>query len=158
MMEETDVVTDQRCCLEFGVNFDVNHGNGIIQDHGVESVKGIRGKTLQTDGSDGDDGSHVQGEFGRRLKTGGLIYPGNYPDRIMPKVRAELRPEGRKAEIGALGEVMDSSTETTLLLVLGLICVATLVLLPIKEDEDASGIQAGIQARVRGSHSHGGQR
>jgi len=52
---------------------------------------------------------------------------------------------------------MDSFTETTLLLVLGLVCVATLVLLPIKEGEDASGIRAGIQARVRGSRSHGGQ-
>jgi len=53
---------------------------------------------------------------------------------------------------------MDSSTETTLLLVLGLMCVATLVFLSIKEDEDVSGIRAGIQARVWGSRGHGGQR
>jgi len=50
---------------------------------------------------------------------------------------------------------MDSSTETTLLMVLGLACVAALVLLPFKEDEDSSGIRAEIQARVRGSHRHG---
>jgi len=91
-MKESDVVTDQRCRLEFGVNFNVDHGNGIVQDHGIESVEGVRGKTIQMDGSGGDDGSHVQGVFGRRLKQRGLIYPGNYPDWIMPKARAELRP------------------------------------------------------------------
>jgi len=76
----------------------------------------------------------------------------------MPIVRAELRPEGRKAEMRVVGEVMDSFTETTLLLILGLVCVATLVLLPIKEGEDASGIRAGMQARARGSRHHEEQR
>jgi len=49
---------------------------------------------------------------------------------------------------------MDSSTETTLFLVLGLACVTALVLLPFKEDEDTSGIRAEIRARVRGSPRH----
>jgi len=53
---------------------------------------------------------------------------------------------------------MDSFTETTLLLVLGLVCVVSLAFLPIKEDEDASGIRAGIQAGARGSRDHRGQR
>ena len=83
-MEETDVVTDQRCRPELGVSFNVDHGDRVVQDHGVESVEGIRGKTVQTDGNSGDNGSHVQGVFGRRLKTRGLIYPGNNPERIMP--------------------------------------------------------------------------
>ena len=84
VMEEMDVVMDQRCFLEFGVNFNADHGNRVVQDHGVESVKGIRGKMVQTDGKGGDDGSHVQGMFGRRPKTRGLIYPGNNPERITP--------------------------------------------------------------------------
>jgi len=50
---------------------------------------------------------------------------------------------------------MDPSTETTLLLVLGLACVAALVLLPFKEDEDSSGIRAGVRASVRGSVRRG---
>ena len=50
---------------------------------------------------------------------------------------------------------MHPATETTLLMVLGLICVAILVLLPIKEDEDASGIRVGIQARAKGFHHCG---
>jgi len=50
---------------------------------------------------------------------------------------------------------MNSFTETTLLLVLGLACVVALVLLPFKEDEDASGIRARIRTRVTGSHRRG---
>ena len=54
-----------------------------------------------------------------------------------------------------VGETMDSSTKTTLLVALGLACVAALVLLPYKEDEDSSGIRAEIQVRVRSSHCCG---
>ena len=73
----------------------------------------------------------------------------------MPKVWAELRPEGRKAGNDIIGEIMDSLSETTLLIVLGLACVVVLVLLPFKEDKDASGIRAGIRTRVTGSHRRG---
>ena len=53
---------------------------------------------------------------------------------------------------------MDPSIEISLLVILGLACVTALVLLPFKEDEDSSGIRAGIQARVRGSRHCGEQR
>jgi len=95
-MEEVNVVADQRRCLECKICFNANHGDRIVQNHGVKTMESIRGKVVQTDGS-GDDGSHVQGAFGQRLKTRGLIYPGNYPDWIKPKIRAELRPEGKKS-------------------------------------------------------------
>jgi len=99
MMEEVDIVTDQRRILELGICFDANHGDRIVQNHGEKSMESVRWKAVQMDGDSGDDGSHVQDAFGRRLKIEGLIYPGNYPDRIMPKIRAELGPEGRKAEL-----------------------------------------------------------
>jgi len=51
---------------------------------------------------------------------------------------------------------MDPSTKTTLLLVLGLACVATLVLLLKKESEEQRGVQPS--ASVRGSHHCGGVR
>jgi len=49
---------------------------------------------------------------------------------------------------------MDSSSETTLLLVLGLTCVVALVLLSFNKDEDSSGTRAEIRARVRGFPHH----
>jgi len=51
---------------------------------------------------------------------------------------------------------MDPSTETTLLLVLGLACVATLVLFPNKGSKDPRGVQEGESGT--GSHRHGGVR
>ena len=87
---------NQRSGLECRVNFNIDHGDRVVQNHGVESVKGVWRKVVQTHGYIGDGGSHVQEAFGRQLKTGGLTYPGNYPDRVKPKVWAELEPEGRK--------------------------------------------------------------
>jgi len=82
-------------------------------------------------------------------------YPGNDPDRVEPKKQAEFKPRGKKGINMGIRESMDSSTKTIVLLVLGLACVAALVLLSFKEDEDSSGIRAGIRASVRGSHCHG---
>jgi len=103
-MEEADVVTDQGRFLEQKIGFDTDHGNRVVQDHGVQSMESVWWKAVQADRNDGDDGSHVQDVFGRRFKTRGLIYPGNYPERVTPKVRAELRPESRKATGGVVGE------------------------------------------------------
>jgi len=51
---------------------------------------------------------------------------------------------------------MDSSTETVMLLLLGLICMAALTMMPIKEGKDPSGVQASMGAR--NSHRCGGAR
>jgi len=51
---------------------------------------------------------------------------------------------------------MDSSTETVMLLLLGLICMAALTMMPVKEGEDPSGVRAGVGAR--NSHRRGGVR
>jgi len=42
---------------------------------------------------------------------------------------------------------MDSSIETIILLLLGLMCMATLTMMPIKEGEDPSGVRASMGAR-----------
>jgi len=151
-----DIVTDQRRSLEFGVNLYADHGDRVVQDHGVESMEGIRGKTVQTDGNGGDDGSHVQEAFGRRLKSRGLIYPGNNPEWIMPTGSGGVAQKNRKDIEARIGEAMDSSSETVMLLLLGLICMAVLTMLPIKEGEDPSGVRASIGAR--NSHRRGGVR
>jgi len=51
---------------------------------------------------------------------------------------------------------MDSSTETIMLLLLSLSCVAALIMVPIKEGEDSLGVRANMG--VRGSHRRGGAR
>ena len=55
------------------------------------------------------------------------------PNGYSQEIQAEFRPKGIRRVDGNVGEVMDPSTETTLLLALGLACVAALVLLLNKE-------------------------
>jgi len=91
MMEKADVVTNQQSGLERRIYFDIDHGDRVVQNHGVESMEGIWGKAIQTQRYIRNGRSHVQDAFGRQLKTGGLIYPGNYPERILPDSLSGVR-------------------------------------------------------------------
>jgi len=77
-------MVDKRDRPIFRVLFDCEEHNWVLEDCGIEVVGPIQRETVETNGDVcGNDGSHVQEMFGRRLKTGGLIYPGNNPKRIM---------------------------------------------------------------------------
>jgi len=41
MMEEVNMVTNQRSGLERWIYFNVDHGDRIIQNHGVEGMEGV---------------------------------------------------------------------------------------------------------------------
>jgi len=78
-------MVDKRGRPIFWVLFDSEKRDRVLEDRGVEVVGPIQREAIKTDGDVcGNDGSHVQEALGRRLKRGGLIYPGNNPERIMP--------------------------------------------------------------------------
>jgi len=83
-MVELDIMVDKQGPLELWVLLDCVERDRIFEDRSIEIMGAIKGKTVQTDGNDGGDGSHVQERFGRRSKMRGLIYPGIDPERIMP--------------------------------------------------------------------------
>jgi len=69
VVEQADIVANQGCILEGRVCFYADHGNRVVQDHGVESMNCIQGKAVQMDSDGGDGGSHNQEVFGWRPKT-----------------------------------------------------------------------------------------
>jgi len=72
----------------FRVLFDREECDWVFEDRGIEIVGPVQRETIKTDrDDDGDGGSHVQEALERRLKMGGLIYPGNDPERIMPYIK-----------------------------------------------------------------------
>jgi len=84
-MIELDIMVDKRGRPEFWVLFDSEERDRVLEDRGIEVVGSVQRKTVETDGDVcGNDGSHVQKALGRRLNRGGLIYPGNNPEQIMP--------------------------------------------------------------------------
>ena len=81
-------MVDKRGPLVFRVLFDREERNWVLEDCGIEAVDPVQREMVKTDGDVcGNGGSHVQEAFGRRLKTEGLIYPGNDPEQIMPNVK-----------------------------------------------------------------------
>jgi len=84
-MVEPDIMVDKGGLLVRLVLLDRVEGDGVLEDRGIEIVDAVKRKAVEANGDDSRDGSHVQEAFGRRLKTGGLIYPGNNPDRVKPK-------------------------------------------------------------------------
>ena len=84
VMIELDIMVDKRGPFELRVLFDRVECDWVLEDHGIEIVDTVKGETIQTDGNDDGDGSHVQEQFGRRSKRRGLIYPGNDPEWVMP--------------------------------------------------------------------------
>jgi len=90
-MIELDIMVDKRGRPEFRVLFDSEERDRVLEDHGIEVVGPIQREAIETDGDESrNGGSHVQESFGWRLKTEGLIYPGNNPDRIMPYIKWQL--------------------------------------------------------------------
>ena len=85
-MIEPDIVVDKRGPLELRVLFDRVKRNWVFEDRGIQIVSTVMGKTVQADGNDGGDGSHVQEGLKQRSKTRGLIYSGIDPKRIMPNL------------------------------------------------------------------------
>ena len=84
-MIEPDIMVDKRGPLILRVLFDREECDQVLKDRGIEVVGPIQREMIKTNGDDsGDGGSHVQEVFRRRLKTEGLIYPGNGPERNMP--------------------------------------------------------------------------
>jgi len=59
-MIEPDIVVDKRGPLELRVLFDRVKRNWVFEDRGIQIVSTVMGKTVQADGNDGGDGSHVQ--------------------------------------------------------------------------------------------------
>jgi len=82
-MIEPDIVVDKWGALELRILFDRIERNWAFKDHGIEVVSAVQRKTVETNGDDGRNGSHVQEGFGRRLNSEGLIYPGIDPEQIM---------------------------------------------------------------------------
>jgi len=59
-MIEPDIMVDKRGPLELWVLFNCKEGNRVLEDCGIEVVGTVKGETVQADGNDGGDGSHVQ--------------------------------------------------------------------------------------------------
>jgi len=87
-MIEPDIMVDKQDRLIFQVLFDGEERDRVVEDRGIEVVSSVQGETVETNRDEcGNDGSHVQETFGRRLKKEGLKYPGNDPERIMPFIK-----------------------------------------------------------------------
>jgi len=83
-MVEPDVMVDKRGPLVFRVLFNREECDQVFEDRGIEVMDPTQREAIKMDGDGcGNGGSHVQEALGRRLKVGGLIYPGNDPERIM---------------------------------------------------------------------------
>ena len=82
-MVEPDIMVDKWGPLEFQVLFDHVEHNRVFEDHGMEVVETVKGKTVQTNGDVNGDGRHVQEGLGQRPKREGLIYTGNDPEQVM---------------------------------------------------------------------------
>jgi len=67
-MIEPDIMVDKRGPLELQVLFDRKERDQVFEDRGIEIVCAVKGKTFQTDGNHGGDGSHVQEGFGWQPK------------------------------------------------------------------------------------------
>jgi len=58
-------MVDKRGPLELRVLFDCIECDRILEDRGIKIVSPGKRKTIQADGNDGGDESHVQEQFGR---------------------------------------------------------------------------------------------
>jgi len=104
-MVEPDIMVDKGGLLVRLVLLDRVESDGVLEDRGIEVVDAVERKTVEADGDDSRDGSHVQETLGRRLKTRGLIYPGNNPDRAMPKYQMAAAAERSVLRRSTLGQV-----------------------------------------------------
>jgi len=87
-MIEPDIMVDKWGPLVFRILFDREECDRVLEDHSIEIVGSVQRETIKVDRDEGGDGgSHVQETLGQRLKTEGLIYPGNDPERIMPFIK-----------------------------------------------------------------------
>jgi len=111
VMVEPDIMVDKRGRPIFLIPLNSEERDRVFEDRGEEVVGPIQREAVETNGDEcGNGGSHVQETFGRRLKKGGLIYPGNDPERIMLNIKWQLQ-----AQEACCGEEKATAAERSVL-------------------------------------------